>query len=217
MIWAILVRVVPLIALAYWCRDKWPWMLLLGIGMWVSESVQALVPRSETSSIKRALRYLLSTACGALAFMAVFMLLRMRFVPADPGDRYRVAGAWLVAIWAANLMLEWVWPGKKRLEKPRILAPDEIYLRDETRQKIAGGDETDTQEFDVILDSVGPRQLNAIDALQRMFILGLKEAKDLTDAAPRPLQERATRAEAEYIKRKLEEVSASVSVVERDA
>ena len=62
-------------------------------------------------------------------------------------------------------------------------------------------------EFSVILTAVGSNKINVIKAVREVTSLGLKEAKDLVDGAPKPLKENATKEEAEAIKRKFEGVA----------
>lgn len=67
-------------------------------------------------------------------------------------------------------------------------------------------------EFDVILKSAGQAKLQVIKAVKEALGLGLKEAKDLVDAAPKPLKEKVSKAEAEQLKSTLEEAGAEVEV-----
>ena len=73
----------------------------------------------------------------------------------------------------------------------------------------AGADQT---EFDVILSAIGEKKINVIKEVRSMTGLGLKEAKDLVEAAPKPVKEGASKDEAEEIKKKLEEAGASVEI-----
>jgi large subunit ribosomal protein L7/L12 len=65
-------------------------------------------------------------------------------------------------------------------------------------------------EFDVILVAAGEKKINVIKEVRAITGLGLKEAKDLVEAAPKTVKEAATKQEAEDIKKKLEEVGAKV-------
>ena len=77
----------------------------------------------------------------------------------------------------------------------------------------AGGDAAaEKSEFDVILTAVGDKKINVIKEVRTITGLGLKEAKDLVEAAPKPGKEGASKDEAEEIKKKLEEAGASVEV-----
>lgn len=67
-------------------------------------------------------------------------------------------------------------------------------------------------EFTVILTAAGDSKINVIKAVREITSLGLKEAKDLVDAAPKPVREGVPRAEADSVKAKLEEAGASVEV-----
>ncbi len=67
-------------------------------------------------------------------------------------------------------------------------------------------------EFDVILASAGDKKINVIKEVRGITGLGLKEAKDLVEAAPKAVKEGASKAEAEEIKKKLEEAGATVEL-----
>jgi large subunit ribosomal protein L7/L12 len=67
-------------------------------------------------------------------------------------------------------------------------------------------------EFDVILMGAGDKKINVIKVVREITALGLKEAKDLVDGAPKPVKEKITKEEAAEIKAKLEEAGASVEV-----
>lgn len=67
-------------------------------------------------------------------------------------------------------------------------------------------------EFDVILQSCGSEKIKVIKVVREITGLGLKEAKDLVDNAPKPVKEAATKEEAAAIKTKLEEAGATVEV-----
>jgi large subunit ribosomal protein L7/L12 len=75
----------------------------------------------------------------------------------------------------------------------------------------AGAVEEQT-EFDVILGAAGEKKIQVIKVVRELTGLGLKEAKDLVDGAPKPVKEKITKAEAEDVKKKLEEQGATVSV-----
>ena len=76
-----------------------------------------------------------------------------------------------------------------------------------------GGDAAaEKSEFDVILTAAGDKKINVIKEVRTITGLGLKEAKDLVEAAPKPAKEGASKDEAEEIKKKLEEAGASVEV-----
>ena len=82
-----------------------------------------------------------------------------------------------------------------------------------TEASDAGGDAAaEKSEFDVILTAVGDKKINVIKEVRTITGLGLKEAKDLVEAAPKPVKEGASKDEAEEIKKKLEEAGASVEV-----
>ncbi len=67
-------------------------------------------------------------------------------------------------------------------------------------------------EFAAVLTEVGPNKIPVIKVVRELTALGLKEAKDLVDASPKPVKEGVTREEAEKIKAALEEVGAKVEI-----
>lgn len=67
-------------------------------------------------------------------------------------------------------------------------------------------------EFDVILASIGDKKINVIKEVRAITGLGLKEAKDLVESAPKAVKEGASKDEAEEMKKKLEDVGASVEL-----
>ncbi len=67
-------------------------------------------------------------------------------------------------------------------------------------------------EFDVILAAAGDKKINVIKEVRAITGLGLKDAKDLVEGAPKPIKEGAKKEEAEEIKAKLEEVGATVEL-----
>ena len=67
-------------------------------------------------------------------------------------------------------------------------------------------------EFDVELTSAGAQKINVIKAVREITGQGLKEAKDLVDAAPKMVKEKVAKAQAEEIKKKLEEAGATVTL-----
>src|SRR6056297_1701156 len=79
----------------------------------------------------------------------------------------------------------------------------------------AGGDAAEAEEkdeFDVVLASIGDKKINVIKVVRAITGLGLKEAKDLVDGAPNNVKEAVSKAEAEDIKKQLEEAGASVEL-----
>jgi large subunit ribosomal protein L7/L12 len=67
-------------------------------------------------------------------------------------------------------------------------------------------------EFDVVLMAAGEKKIQVIKVVRELTGLGLKEAKDLVDGAPKPVKEKVTKAESEDMKKKLEEQGATVQV-----
>jgi large subunit ribosomal protein L7/L12 len=81
----------------------------------------------------------------------------------------------------------------------------------------AGGGEAapaaeEQTEFDVILADAGDKKINVIKEVRAITGLGLKEAKDLVEAAPKPVKEGVSKSEAEELKKKLEDAGAKVTV-----
>lgn len=76
----------------------------------------------------------------------------------------------------------------------------------------AGGAAEEKTDFDVELTAAGDKKLNVIKVIREITGLGLKEAKDLVEGAPKVVKEGAQKAEAEEIKKKLEEQGAKVTL-----
>jgi len=80
----------------------------------------------------------------------------------------------------------------------------------------AGGGDADAgddqSEFDVILNGAGAQKIQVVKAVKDLLGVGLKDAKDLVDGAPKPLLEKVSKEDAEAAKTKLEEVGADVEV-----
>jgi large subunit ribosomal protein L7/L12 len=76
----------------------------------------------------------------------------------------------------------------------------------------AGGGDDEKTEFDVILTAAGDKKIQVIKEVRSLTSLGLKEAKDLVDGAPKPVLEKANKEDAEKAKAQLEAAGASVEV-----
>jgi large subunit ribosomal protein L7/L12 len=77
----------------------------------------------------------------------------------------------------------------------------------------AAGEQAEEQtEFDVILNSVGDKKINVIKVVREVTSLGLKEAKELVEAAPTKVKEGVSKDEAESVKAKFEEAGAQVEI-----
>lgn len=72
--------------------------------------------------------------------------------------------------------------------------------------------EAEQTEFDVILKSAGDKKIQVIKVVRELTGLGLKEAKDLVDGAPKPVKEKVSKEDAEAIKAKLVEAGAEVEI-----
>lgn len=73
-------------------------------------------------------------------------------------------------------------------------------------------EEEEQTEFDVVLASAGAKKIQVIKVVRELTGLGLKDAKDLVDSAPKPVKEGVSKEEAEEIKAKLEEAGATVEL-----
>jgi len=76
----------------------------------------------------------------------------------------------------------------------------------------AGGGDEEQVEFDVVLTSAGDKKIQVIKEVRALTSLGLKEAKDLVEAAPKPVLEKANKEDAEKAKAALEAAGATVEV-----
>ena len=76
----------------------------------------------------------------------------------------------------------------------------------------AAGAAEEKTEFTVVLAAAGDKKINVIKAVREATGLGLKEAKELVDGAPKPVKEHIAKAEAEELKKKLEEAGATVEL-----
>jgi large subunit ribosomal protein L7/L12 len=72
--------------------------------------------------------------------------------------------------------------------------------------------EEEKTEFDVVLTGAGDKKIQVIKVVRELTGLGLKEAKAVVDEAPRPVKEKVSKAEADDMKKKLEEVGAAVEI-----
>ena len=100
-------------------------------------------------------------------------------------------------------------------EKFGVSAAAPMAFVGSTAAGVAGGAEATVEEkseFDVELTSVGASKINVIKTVKEITGLGLKEAKDLVDSAPKVIKEKIKKEEAEEIKKKLEEAGATVEL-----
>lgn len=82
---------------------------------------------------------------------------------------------------------------------PGVAAPAEAEVEEQT-------------EFDVVLNSAGANKIQVIKVVREITGLGLKEAKEVVDGAPKAVKEKTTKEDAEEVKKKLEEVGAAVEI-----
>jgi large subunit ribosomal protein L7/L12 len=73
-------------------------------------------------------------------------------------------------------------------------------------------EEEEKTEFDVILADIGPNKIQVIKVVREITALGLKEAKDLVEGAPKPVKEAVSKEEAAELKKKLEDTGAKIEV-----
>jgi large subunit ribosomal protein L7/L12 len=111
----------------------------------------------------------------------------------------------LTVMEAANLvkMLETKWG---------VSAAAPVALAAAAGPAAAGEAAEEQTEFQVILTEVGAKKINVIKAVREVTSLGLKEAKDLVDGAPKTVKEGVTKQEAEEIRKKFEEQGAKVEI-----
>src|SRR5262249_40760085 len=76
----------------------------------------------------------------------------------------------------------------------------------------AAGAAEEKTEYNVILSAVGDKKINVIKVVREVTSLGLKEAKDLVEGAPKPVKEGVSKEEADSIKKKFEEAGATVEI-----
>lgn len=76
----------------------------------------------------------------------------------------------------------------------------------------AAAEAEEQTEFDVVLKGAGDKKIQVIKVVREATGLGLKEAKDLVDAAPKPVKEKVSKADADALKAKLEEAGATVEI-----
>src|SRR4030065_145711 len=86
---------------------------------------------------------------------------------------------------------------EKKVEEPKAKKPSK---------------DKEKSEFTVILKEIGENKINVIKAVREVTTLGLKEAKDLVESAPKPVKEGVNKDEAAAVKKKLEEAGAKVEV-----
>jgi large subunit ribosomal protein L7/L12 len=107
---------------------------------------------------------------------------------------------------------------KKRIEDEwGITAAAPVAVAAPGAAPAGGGDgaapaEEEQTSFDIVLTGAGDKKIQVIKVVRAITNLGLKEAKDLVDSAPKPVKEGVTREEAEAIKAQLEEAGATVEI-----
>ena len=100
----------------------------------------------------------------------------------------------------------------KREEKFGVTAAAPVAAVAVAGGAAAGGDAEEKTEFDVVLESVGDKKINVLKIVRELTGLGLKEAKELVDSAPKAIKEKVKKEEADEMKKKLEEAGAKVEI-----
>lgn len=101
---------------------------------------------------------------------------------------------------------------KKLEEKFGVTAAAPIAVAGPMAQAGSGAQEEVKDEVDVILTGVGDKKIQVLKVVREITGLGLKEAKDLVDSTPKPVKQKIKKAEAEEIKKKLEEQGGQVEI-----
>jgi large subunit ribosomal protein L7/L12 len=104
--------------------------------------------------------------------------------------------------------LHWLKPWKKSLACLQL----QQFAAAPAAAAADAGAAAEKDEFEVVLVSAGEKKVNAIKVVRSITGLGLKEAKDMVDAAPSTIKEGASKAEAEDLKNQLEEAGATVEL-----
>ena len=93
-----------------------------------------------------------------------------------------------------------------------VLDLSELIKEMEEKFGVSAAAAEEKTEFDVILTAAGDNKVNVIKAVRELTSLGLKEAKDLVDGAPKPIKEGVSKADAEAALKKLEEAGAKAEI-----
>jgi large subunit ribosomal protein L7/L12 len=101
---------------------------------------------------------------------------------------------------------------KKMEEKFGVTAAAPMAFHAAPGAAPAGAAAEEQDEFDVILASVGEKKIEVLKIVREVTGLGLKEAKDIVDSAPKPLKQKVKKEESEQMKQKLEAVGAKVEI-----
>ncbi len=105
---------------------------------------------------------------------------------------------------------EFVEAFKEKFNVQAMAAPVAVAVAGGDAGGAAAAEEKD--EFDVVLEGAGDKKIQVIKVVRELTGLGLKEAKDLVDGAPNTVKEGVSKADAEQMKAKLEEVGAAVAL-----
>ncbi len=101
---------------------------------------------------------------------------------------------------------------KKCEEKFGVKAQAPVVAGVAPQAQAAGGEEEEKTSFTVVLKSAGANKIAVIKEVRAITDLGLKEAKELVDSAPKPVKENVSKEEAEDIKKRLEAAGAAVEI-----
>ena len=99
-----------------------------------------------------------------------------------------------------------------KISSMTVLELSELIKAMEEKFGVSAAAAEEQTEFTVVLASFGENKVNVIKAVRELTGLGLKEAKDLVDGAPKPVKEGISKADADAAKKKLEEAGAKVEV-----
>ena len=100
----------------------------------------------------------------------------------------------------------------EQLDKLTLLEAAQLSKMLQEKWGVSAAAVEEQTEFDVILSAAGEKKIQVIKVVRELTGLGLKEAKDLVDGAPKAVKEKITKAEADDVKKKLEEQGAIVQV-----
>jgi len=100
----------------------------------------------------------------------------------------------------------------EKLDTLTLLEASQLSKLLQERWGVSAAAAEEKTEFDVVLNAAGDKKIQVIKVVRELTGLGLKEAKDLVDGAPKAVKEKVAKGEAADMKKKLEEVGATVEV-----
>ena len=126
--------------------------------------------------------------------------------------KQRKPGCYIAAVLLAGLMLGGCGNPNAKANTAESVPASDSETVSESEEIVSAEAETEKTEFDVELTEVGPNKVKVIKVVREITGLGLKEAKEAVDSAPKTLKEAVSKEEAEEIKAKLEAEGAKVTV-----